>query len=383
MRSIFFTIVIASVAYAQDSMWKTISIPEICTFRIPPTLEIQAGNFKKSNDQLLKDILEVTVTPNRVVAQQKGLNDGDPVASRRYCRIIVDTEIGAKGDNANLREPLKMSALELKLLDKTLKKQIQKDAANLVDSKGLRFSILSWEPLRIVRGDEFDAILTEYTRKMNDSQAVLVRKYTIQNNDAMHRITISYTEAEKDQWAEDLNKVINTFKFTDRSGKPTSVRSASINDEVNLVSESGLTKPSVKQTSPSAYSIGNILGYAAASAFVALIGALLLYPGFKWIAKFKPKFWVSYFSVFLCFWTSWLLGYLIRMSRLGDKYSVIVAILSFVINFFIFSLIYKLLIKHPVTGAIGFGKACLVTAIQILLAVPIIVALVFILIVLR
>jgi hypothetical protein len=201
-------------AHAQDATWETVSIPEICTYQIPPTVEIQKGTYKKVVDQLQKTILKIDQSPDRVIAQPKGINNFDPLALKRYCRIIVETERGSKGDYLKLYEPLAASAAELRELDKEMKNEMQQAA--LAAPKGMKMTILSWQPSKIVRVNGVEALLTSYTRSVNDAPPVLVRMYMIQNNDAMHKIAISYRESEKDLWAEDLNKVIDTFKFQKR-----------------------------------------------------------------------------------------------------------------------------------------------------------------------
>ena len=96
-----------------------------------------------------------------------------------------------------------------------LKQGIQQGAA-LSTSTGMKMTILSWQPAKIVRINGVDAFRTTYTRSMNDAPPVMVNMYMIQNNDCMHTITISYRVAEKGMWATDLGKVIDTFRFKKR-----------------------------------------------------------------------------------------------------------------------------------------------------------------------
>lgn len=215
--AIICVLVLSGVAVsAQNEMWETVSIPGICTFQIPPTLEIQKGTYKKINDQFRKIILEIDTTPDRVVAQPKGINDFDPAALKRYCRVIVETERGSRGDYGKLDEALSLSESELKELDKEMKSQMQQAAAALSTAKGMKMTILSWQGTKITRVNGVDALLTTYTRSTNDAPSVLVRMYRIQNNDCLHTITISYRESESNLWAADLDKIIGTFKFKKR-----------------------------------------------------------------------------------------------------------------------------------------------------------------------
>lgn len=202
---------------AQETTWETVSIPGLCTFQIPPTVEIQKGTYKRITDQFQKVILEIDESPDRVVVQPKGINDFDPVALKKYCRIIVETRRGTKGDYAKLDEPLSVSEAELKEFDKELRNQTEQQTVSILNAKGVKMTILSWQPAKITRVNGVDALVITYTRSINDAPSVLVQVYMmIQNNDVMHTIAISYRESEKDIWADDLGRVINTFKFNKR-----------------------------------------------------------------------------------------------------------------------------------------------------------------------
>lgn len=201
---------------AQETAWQTVSIPGLCTFQIPPTVEIQKGTYKRVDDQFRKMLLEISESPDRVIAQPKGINDFDPVAIKKYCRIIVETVRGTKGDYAKLNEPLLLSEAELEEFDEEYRNQVEQQAA-ILDAKGVKLTILSRQPLKITCINGVDALVSTYTRSVNDTPSVLVQVYMmIQNNDVMHTIAISYRESEKDIWANDLGKVINTFKFEKR-----------------------------------------------------------------------------------------------------------------------------------------------------------------------
>lgn len=205
----------SAAAVSQEATWETVSIPGVCTFQIPPTVELQKGTYKKRNDQFRKTVLEIDTAPDRVVFQPKGINESSPIALKSYCRIIVETERGSRGDYVSIDEPMALSVSDLKALDNELKSQMQQSAA-LSTAKGMKMTLLSWQPVKIVRVNGVGALLTAYTRSMNDGPPAYVRIYQIQNNDCVHKITISYRESEGDLWEADFAKVIETFKFTKR-----------------------------------------------------------------------------------------------------------------------------------------------------------------------
>lgn len=200
----------------QNETWVTVTMPGLCSYQIPPTLEVQKGLYKLFMDQFKKSALEIDPSVDRVVAQPKGTNDLVPAAMGRYSRIIVETIMGAKGDFSKLDETYSApSPAELRELDVEFKKEVQLEL-DLATSRGSKMTMVSWQPVKVVEVNGVVAIQITYTRSINDNTPALVHNYLIQNNDVMHSVIISYRESEKELWAEDLDKVISTFKFEKR-----------------------------------------------------------------------------------------------------------------------------------------------------------------------
>ncbi len=200
---------------ARYTSWETVSVPDICTFQIPPSMELQAGKYRAMADQIRSQVLEVTDSANRVIAQQKGLNALDPMARSRYARIIVETEEGSGGDYPILGEPLSLSRTELSEMDSEMKAGVQQEMAQSA-AKGFPVELRSWDGTRVVRVNGVDGLLTEYTRSVKQAPPVFARIYMFMNNDRMHRVSVSYRMSESNLWADDLDKVITTFQFTRR-----------------------------------------------------------------------------------------------------------------------------------------------------------------------
>lgn len=104
-----------------------------------------------------------------------------------------------------------------------------------------------------------------------------------------------------------------------------------------------------------------IVGIAVV-AIMSLIGALFVQLGTKWVAKFKPSYGLAYLTTFLGNLGPFIVEFVIEPSpgMSGQSFAGGPMVLSMVINFFVAAAIYGLLIKHPDTGPIGFGKGCLV-----------------------
>lgn len=183
---------------SRYSTWETVLVPGICTFKIPPTMELQAAN-----------------SGNRIVAQQKGLNQMDPIASSRYARVIVNTQTEAGGDFGRLGEPLALTHSEVAEIDAAIKAAVEEENAQSI-AAGFATKLLSWGGTSIVRVNGNDGLLTEYSRSVDNAPPVAVRIYKFLNHDCMHTVFVSYRTAEADLWANDLDEIITTFQFTRR-----------------------------------------------------------------------------------------------------------------------------------------------------------------------
>ena len=201
---------------ASTANWQTVSMPNICTFKIPSSMEIQSGVIKKFSDKLYKEILELPIDPNRVIAQQKHLNKANKKAFKSYARIIVDTEYGRKGDYEKISTQYTASKFELRELNGIFRQEVETEFENINAKGKMIMQLLSWYPTKLVQINGVSMIHIRYSRTVNNGPEVLVNMYIVQNNDRMHRITISYRLQNTKLYKNDLAKVINTFKFNMR-----------------------------------------------------------------------------------------------------------------------------------------------------------------------
>jgi len=201
--------------FASIINWHTISMPAVGTFQIPPSMEIQAGKYKEISDGFQQKI-QIPFDTGRVVAQQKRLNEYDKKAFQSYTRILVETDYGSPGDYENINTRIKASRLELQELDNTFREGIEESFSKISSTSPMTMKLLSWTPVSIVQINGVSMIKIQYTRTVNNAPAALVNIFTVQNNDRMHRITVSYRQSDANLWKNDLDKVIYTFKFNRR-----------------------------------------------------------------------------------------------------------------------------------------------------------------------
>lgn len=188
-------------------------MPNICTFKIPDSMEVQSGAYKKFSDKLQIEILELPVDPTRVIAQQKHLNKLDKKAYKSYARVMVETDYGRKGDYEKISTQLTASKFELMELNGIYRQSFEDELRNINAKGKMIMKIVSWFPLELVEINGISMVHLKYTRTVNNGPEALVNMYIVQNDDRMHRITISYRVKNTQLYRDDLAKVIDTFQF--------------------------------------------------------------------------------------------------------------------------------------------------------------------------
>ena len=172
---------------------------------IPDSMELQAGAYKKLSDGASKELgYDVS---GEVIFQQKGLNDFNFKQNKTYARVMFATERGSRGSYPKLTAKIRLTARELKALDDATKE-------GLIESiKGIGIKIVRWDGVSVVSVNGQSAIKTAYLRQLNDNPSVYVEMYTFNNNDRMHRLTISYRLEDANIWKDALEKAKNSFKI--------------------------------------------------------------------------------------------------------------------------------------------------------------------------
>lgn len=204
--------------FSSTNIWQTVLIPNVGTFQIPPSMEIQAGTYKEISDNFQRKI-QIPFNEDRVVIQQKRLNEYNKKAFQSYTRILVETDYGQPGEYENITTHINASPQELQALDTTFRKEMEESFSKISSTGTMTMKLLVWTPVSIVQIKGVSMIKLQYTRSVNGAPSALVNLYVVQNNDRMHRITVSYRQSDANLWKNDLDKVIYTFKFNRKKSR--------------------------------------------------------------------------------------------------------------------------------------------------------------------
>lgn len=191
--------------------WKRIEINEVGTIDLSPKLEIQSGQYKEMKLKVkdkAQEIWGIVFEEPKLVIQPKGINDFNETSLSKYCRVIIDTEIGNSNDYQHLNEKIVISATELAELDTEFRKMVQQGFMNTP------LKLINWYPLKITVINGMPCIHISYQRQFKDQPYVMVDMYRFLNFDRIHSLTISYRISEKEYWQSTLDNTLKSFRIT-------------------------------------------------------------------------------------------------------------------------------------------------------------------------
>ena len=188
------------------SGWERIYNKNVGNFDLPPTMEVQKGNYKEFED-VIKKIQGFDASS--LTAQQKGLNEFSNEGYEKYARVMIQTTFGLPGDFLKLKfDTSELSQVDKYDMSSIYKQQIQQGFL------GTGLKLIEWYPLKIEKINGMSCIHISYKRQLGDKPFVLVHMYSFHNNDRMHIFTLSYRLAEADYWKSDYEKILKSFRIT-------------------------------------------------------------------------------------------------------------------------------------------------------------------------
>ena len=116
---------------------------------------------------------------------------------------------------------------------------------------------------------------------------------------------------------------------------------------------------------------GNIIGFVIGLGIGGLLGAWLLQIAVKFLAKtkigFGRAFALSFISVFVSFVVGFVVGFILGFLHFSLNGTTLA--LEMIVSFFIQTAIYSQFIKLPSGEQLNFRLACLISLMQLVLAV--------------
>ncbi len=201
ITTIFLTFLMFQISFAQTN-WDKINLDNWGEIKMPNTMEIQSGIYKKILDNSKRHF---SVNAERIVFQQKGVNDGKNLET--YARIIIRTDF--TNENLPNLNTTNFTSQDISDLNQMYKSQVYELANNTTFSA----KIIKWNGVKIVTLNGNKAINYSYVRQMNGKPQTYSEFYVFWKGSKQHTLNIEYRINDTSIWKSDLDKAVQTFKL--------------------------------------------------------------------------------------------------------------------------------------------------------------------------
>jgi len=189
------------LGFSQEN-WDKIDLGNWGEIKMPSSLEVQSGNYKKIIDYQKRHF---SVNAERIVFQQKGVNNGKNLDT--YGRIIIRTDFASEEfPDLNTTE---ITSQDIADLNQMYKSQIYEVANNPTYPA----KIIKWNGVKIVTLNGNKSINYSYVRQMNGKPQTYSEFYIFWKGNRQHTLNIEYRIIDSDKWKSDLEKATKTFKL--------------------------------------------------------------------------------------------------------------------------------------------------------------------------
>ncbi len=205
---IVFSLITNQVLHAQTQNY---ILKDVGYISIPAEMEIQKGNYKKLAEAYVTKMgkqFGFEIADKRIVFQQNGLNSGGQASFTTYARVIIETFVGTAGDYDKLKTKINITALELKQTSDEIRAQTEREML------GTGLKIISWNGISITTVNGKPALKISFIRQLNDQPYVVVDIYIFQNNDRLHKLTLSYRQQDATVWQPLYADILKSFVIT-------------------------------------------------------------------------------------------------------------------------------------------------------------------------
>lgn len=194
------------ISYAQTTIYTYNGKYKI---ELPAKVELQnseLNNVKRIGTKGQKVQVNVSTQSDKIVFQQKGLNDDVKAAYSKYCRVMVEYYI------EDSREPVYGRGDQI-VVDRDMLYSVTESVKEACRRNNTPFiKLITIQPLTI---NGFPVLYYSYKRKgWEGTPPVIVNSYSIFNRYESVIVTFSYREAERENWKDINNYIIKTFNFS-------------------------------------------------------------------------------------------------------------------------------------------------------------------------
>lgn len=199
----------SALAATPTNTWHTVIIPDMLTFKMPPSLEFPSGYSKLVGEELKKEIRMAPEYNSVISLQSKGINDFDVEAMMNAISINII--------NANMPPQSALSInKEIPFSERQLNEYYSQMRGQNETSLSNGYKILDWYPTKVIHINDKEALLTAFKASYKDIKTLYFKSYAFFNYDIVHTITV-ITPTGHPEIDKEMQLFLESIEFTDRS----------------------------------------------------------------------------------------------------------------------------------------------------------------------
>ena len=182
----------------SQTSWDKISCGSWAEIYLPITMEVQAGIYKKIIDQSKRHF---SINAERIVFQQKGLNDGN--TGNTYVRVIIRKEF----NDETFPDINGISASDINDINDAYQSMTKQS----MDNPTYPAKLIRWNKVNIIQLNNARCINYSYIRQMGNNPQTYSEFYIFWRGNIQYSLNIEYWVSDSEKWKSDLAKCIQSF----------------------------------------------------------------------------------------------------------------------------------------------------------------------------
>ena len=199
-------------ASVNDQEWQTISIPDLFSFQIPPSLKSE-NDISKSTAKFMADLKNENPS---LRFHHKTMDSSSTEASKDFYTVSINVRNRNDSERKiSIKDPLPLSQKKLDEIYELIKAE-----ANTIEkapSPKQRTKLVFLQKPIITRINGIDSLYIVQELQRENNPIVKSSKYTFLNYDKEINILINYRSEDSKTYEHEINQFISSFKFFDRS----------------------------------------------------------------------------------------------------------------------------------------------------------------------
>ncbi|HYF34212.1 MAG TPA: DUF4339 domain-containing protein [Prosthecobacter sp.] len=183
--------------------WPEVTVPNTCTFQIPPRFEAKVGPHDEMSGVTQTDY-QNNILACQATAAPKGEDALSVTGGEELCTVNITSHPRTSTANPADEDPAR---LDTRLQTEARQRYEQRQA------KGVKVKLIEWQGTAVRPVGGLKAVITTEVCATGSGPAKVMHQAEMVNGDRVHKILIQYRQDQAGLWAPAMERVLESFDF--------------------------------------------------------------------------------------------------------------------------------------------------------------------------